>query len=108
MKKIQIAPKGKLDYYTKFIASFYLETIQDHINLEICSPQCSGHFLRYYFNPLSLKNEKERELFPNLQTYWRYDLDDPLFLEDKKIKFRKETINVKCNLTLKEMKQIEN
>ena len=29
------------------------------------------------------------------------------FLEDKKIKCRKETINVKSNLTQKEMKQIE-
>ena len=28
-----------------------------------------------------------QDLFPNLQTYWRYELDDPLFLEDKKIKY---------------------
>ena len=107
MKNIPTTPKGILDHCTRFIASFYLETIEDHINLEICSPQCSGHFLRYYFNPLSLKNEKEREFFPNLQTYWRYKLDDPYFENDEKIKIRKETLNASLNLTKEQRDKLE-
>ena len=89
-----------------FIASFYLETIEDYINLELCSPCCLGIMERYYFNPISL-TKKTRHFFPNIQTYWRYNPNDPRFTKDKRIKIRKEFLNIKCNLNISQYNKLE-
>ena len=86
MKNLKIIPKGKMDYYSMFIATRFFETIEDYINLELSHPKWKGNLLRFYYNPISLTNEFERNLFPKLQTLHIYDDKDPLFENDNKIK----------------------
>ena len=75
-----------LDYYAMFIASRWFETIEDHINLELSSPKWKGNLSRFYYNPISIKSEFERELFSNLQTLHLYEFDDNEFHNDERIK----------------------
>ena len=87
MKNLKIIPKGKMDYYSMFIATRFFESIQDYINLELSHPKWKGNLLRFYYNPIRLTNEFERNLFSNIQTLHIYDDKDSLFENDKNIKF---------------------
>ena len=84
----KILKLGCLNYYSMFIASRWFETIEDYINLELSTPKWKGNLLRFYYNPISLNNEFERELFPKLETLYLYEYNDNEYKEDKRIKKR--------------------
>ena len=71
-----------------FIASRWFETIEDYINLELSTPKWKGNLLRFYYNPIQINKEFERELFPKLETLYLYEYNDNEYKEDKRIKKR--------------------
>ena len=84
MKNLEYIPKGKIDHYSIMIASKYFSSINDFINLELCSPKFKGNVERFHFNPISL-NEKTIKYFKSLETLHLYSKEDVLFLDNKKI-----------------------
>ena len=59
MNELIPAKKGQCDNYCIFIASFYFETLQDHIHLAMSSKRFRLTMERYHFNPISLKQKAE-------------------------------------------------
>ena len=101
------AKKGQCNNYTIFIASRYFETIDDYINLELGCKRFMNNMTKFHYNPIAL-NETTREFFPSLQSLFIYDrLNDNQFINDERIKQRKEIKIEKYNLFVDEKKQIE-
>ena len=61
----------RLDNYCVFIASRYLESISDHINLMRVSRRMRGNMEKFHYNPIPV-NQQNFILFPNLETLHRY------------------------------------
>ena len=108
MKNLKIAPKGRIDHYSIFIASRWFKSIEDLINLELSCPKFLGNMKKYFYNPIPLKNELERNLFPNLQTLYLYNKEDNKFLNDDKIKKRKKVKGCYFKMMYEEQILIEN
>ena len=73
----------QLDNYCIFIASKYLETIDDHINLIKVAKKLQYNMEKFHFNPISL-DETNAELFPNVETLHLYTKEDK-YLEGRRI-----------------------
>ena len=71
------------------ITSKYFNNINDYIKLEKTCKEYNGIMEQFKYNPISFKNEKERELFKNIETYYFYDYNIPLVIisKDKRIIF---------------------
>ena len=74
----------QLDNYCIFLASKWLDTIDDHINLVKTCKRVRCNMEKFHFNPLSL-TRKTREFFPNIQTLYKYVQDDLSFEDDERI-----------------------
>ena len=61
-----------LDNYCIFIASRYLESLEDHLNLVKVSKRMRGNMDKFHYNPISL-NEKTISFFPNVETLNIYE-----------------------------------
>ena len=72
---------SQLDNYCIFLASKWLDTIDDHINLIQVSKRLQLNMEKFFFNPVSI-NTITREFFPYLQTLYRYSRDSDLFEEE--------------------------
>ena len=73
----------RLDNYCLFIASRYLNTLRDHINLTFVSKRLKGNMEKYHYNPISLTFETIG-LFPNVETFHLYKKKDQ-YLEGGRI-----------------------
>ena len=96
---------GTLDNYTIFIASRHFETIEDFMNLELCTKRFNGNMTKFHYNPLPL-TITTREFFDHLQTIFIYSQDDNQFLYDNRI-MKREIQLVPYYLEYKEKKQLE-
>ena len=65
----------KIDNYCLFIASRYLESLDDHINLIKTCKRMRGNLEKFHYNPISL-NIKTFEYFPNVETFHVYEEGD--------------------------------
>lgn len=66
------ANKGDLDAYSAMIVSKYFATVKDFKNLEMVAEKFQGNMQKFLYNPVPLTSMKERDLFPNIQTYHIY------------------------------------
>ena len=73
----------KLDNYCIFIASRYLNSIDDHINLTRVCKRLRFNMEKFYYNPVSVNN-KTVKFFSNVQTLHCYDNKDK-YLEGGRI-----------------------
>ena len=89
MKKRTQLKLSQLDNDCIFLASKWLDCIDDHINLIQVSKRLEFNMTKFYFNPISLTKET-REFFPNIQTLIQYKSNDHLFEDDERIKIRKD------------------
>ena len=64
-----------LDNYCIFIASKYVNSLEDHINLVKVSKRMRGNMEKFHFNPISL-NPLILKYFPNVETLHLYDERD--------------------------------
>ena len=78
----------QLDNYCIFLASKWLDTIDDHINLVKVCKRLQLNMEKFFFNPLPL-NSITREFFNHLQTLYLYTGDDNKFKNDERILNRK-------------------
>ena len=112
----------KLGYNEIMIASMYFNDINDFINLEIGIKRFQGNMERFHFNPIPL-NHYSRKLFPNIETFHIYDINDKIFKDGKIFKeviwykvdystylFKKEQGNINKNIeyTKKDRKKYGN
>ena len=72
-----------LDNYCIFLASKYLNTIDDHINLIQVCKRLRFNMEKFHFNPVSL-NKITKEFFPNVETIYLYGVDDWKYLKNVK------------------------
>ena len=96
---------GTLDHYTIFIASRHFETIEDFMNLELCTKRFNGNMTKFHYNPIPLTNTT-RKLFDHLQTLYIYSPNDNQFEEDPRIiarefQFVPHSSNCFCSLYFK-------
>ena len=96
----------QLDNYCLFLSSKWFDSFEDHLNFIQTSKRLELNMTKFHFNPLSL-TPSTRELFPNLQTLYRYSKFDYLFNEDERIIARENCKNKKYDLWKNEMKQLE-
>ena len=75
---------SQLDNHCIFLASKWLDTIDDHINLVRVCKRLKLNMEKFFFNPVSL-NSRTREYFPKIQTLIQYKSTDCLFNDDKRI-----------------------
>ena len=66
---------GTLDNYTIFIASRHFESIEDFINLELCTSRFTGNMTKFHYNPIPL-TQVTRNFFTHLQTMFIYSPND--------------------------------
>ena len=64
-----------LDNYSLFIASRYLETVDDHINLVKISKRMEHNMDKFHYNPISV-DDVIVQFFPNIQTLHVYEEED--------------------------------
>ena len=69
------------------IASKYLNTIDDYINLTLSSRKHQNLMETYSYNPISLTSTTKK-FFPNISTLFVYRINDNQFHDDKRIKER--------------------
>ena len=74
----------RLDNYCIFIASRYLDTLDDHLNLIKVTKKLRCNLEKYHYNPISL-NRITIEYFPNVETLHTYFKGDE-YLEGGRIK----------------------
>ena len=82
-----------LDYYTVYLASRYLETIDDHVNLVLSCPKCEKNMEKYFYNPVPL-TERTRTFFPFLRTLYVYNHSNILFENDPNIIAREKHYSI--------------
>ena len=73
----------RLDNYCLFIASRYLESLEDHINLTKVSKRLRGNMEKFHYNPISV-DKRTIMFFPNVETLHCYNKNDE-YLEGRKI-----------------------
>ena len=73
----------QLDNYCVFIASRYLETLEDHQHLTRVAKRLMYNMEKFHYNPIPLK-KKYLDLFPNIETYHCYNYYDS-YLEGNRI-----------------------
>ena len=95
----------QLDNYCLFLASKWLDTIEDHINLVKTCRRLKKNMEKYHFNPIEL-TKKTREFFPYLQTLYLYNREDNRFENDERIIARKNDY-IYNYLENEERKQLE-
>ena len=83
----------KLNRYCMMIVSKYFNTITDFIKMEKCCKEYRGIIEQFHFNPISLKNTKNLDLFKNIDTYQFYN--NPINGELKDFGFLRMLINDK-------------
>lgn len=83
----------KLNRYCMMIVSKYFNTITDFIKMEKCCKEYRGIIDQFHFNPISLKNTKNLDLFKNIHTYQFYN--NPINGELKDFGFLKMLVNDK-------------
>ena len=104
---VPLTKKGQLDLYTAFIASRWFCTIDDFINLELCSSRFLGNMEKFHYNPIPL-TKRTRQFFTHLKTLYVYDKStDELFLEDEKIIAREYCKNKKYDLFVSQCETLE-
>ena len=103
---IKKTKKNQLDLYTIFIASRHFNTIEDYINLELCSSRFHGNMTKFFYNPIPL-NTTTREFFTHLRTLYIYSTTDNQFIEDTRILAREKCTIQKYNLYHDQVKQLE-
>ena len=64
-----------LDNYCIFIASRYLESLDDHINLTFVSKRMRGNMEKFHYNPISVDSISVK-WFPNVETLHLYNEND--------------------------------
>ena len=82
-KEIAEMKMTKLDNYCLFIASRYIETLDDHFNLTMISKRMKRNMEKFFYNPVSV-NEETMNFFPNMKTQHTYSNDDK-YLEGERI-----------------------
>ena len=82
-----------MDHYTMFIASRHFESIEDFINLEMCTRRFQGNMTKFHYNPIPLTSNI-KHFFSHLQTLYLYYPTDNQFEEDEKIIARKRFHNL--------------
>ena len=65
----------RLDNYCLFIASRYLSSVEDEINLVKTCKRMRNNMEKYHYNPMSL-TEKTILYFPNVETLHIYNRSD--------------------------------
>ena len=65
----------KLDNYCIFIASRYLDSIDDHINLVKVCKRLRCNLEKFHYNPVSV-DEETIKFFPNIETLHKYEKKD--------------------------------
>ena len=75
---------NNLDSNSIFIASHYLQNLEDHINLTMVSKKTKRNMELFKFNPISL-DQQTIKMFPNVETFHFYDENDDDFIEGEKI-----------------------
>ena len=80
MKKFNFEQRSKmklfkLDNYCLFIASRYLSSLADHINLTFVCRRMKGNMEKFHYNPISLI-ESTMSYFPTTETFHIYNKDD--------------------------------
>ena len=78
--------KYRLDCQTIMIASRFFNSIDDFINLELCSKRFRLNTERFFYNPISL-TQSTIGLFPNIQTLHIYSKRDKLLQCQRIIKY---------------------
>ena len=107
MDQLKPAKKGQLHLYSAFIASRWFETIEDFINLEMCSPRFLGNMSKFHYNPISL-TRITREWFDHLKTLYIYDsVKDDLFEDDERIIAREYCKIKKYDLFTNQIEQLQ-
>ena len=66
----------QLDQHCLLNIAKYFNTIYDYINVEKCCKEYNGLMETYKYNPISFRNEKEREIFKNIETYHFYSREE--------------------------------
>ena len=89
-----------------FIASKYLETLTDHVNLVLLSKRCRTNMMKYDYNPIEL-TQTSREYFPNIQTLYRSSRNSELFEDDKRITKRVCDLIPEYGLRIDQIEQLE-
>ena len=64
-----------LDNYCIFIASRYLNSIEDHFNLTMVSKRLEKNMEKFHYNPISV-NLNTVKFFPNIETLHKYYKED--------------------------------
>ena len=85
----------KLDNYCIFIASRYLESIDDHKNLTRVCKRLRYNMEKFHYNPVSV-NKKTVKFFPNIQTLHCYSNIDK-YLEGGRIIYYIDWRRRSCN-----------
>jgi len=89
-KKTQTKEIQPLDSYGMLIVSKYFKWTNDYIKLEKTNKKYRGIIEQFKYNPIPFKNEKEREVFKNMELYNFYDRDfekeKEMIKNDKRIK----------------------
>ena len=68
---------NRMARYPMMIISKYFDSIQDYINLEKTCKEYRGIIEQFHFNPITFNNNKERDLFKNIETYYVYPKETP-------------------------------
>ena len=68
------------------IISKYFNTINDYINIEKTCKEYNGLIESFHFNPIPFQNEKEREIFKNIETYHFYSYEEVKEIKESRIK----------------------
>ena len=97
---------SRMDHYTMFIASRWFETIEDFINLEMCTRRFQGNMTKFFYNPIAL-TLNTRKFFTHLQTLYIYSNNDYQFQNDSKIISREECKVKKYKLFKNHIEQLE-
>ena len=97
---------GTLDNYTIFIASRHFNTIDDYINLELCTSRFNGNMTKFHYNPISM-TQTTRKFFPNIQTLYLYSSYDRQFEKEKRFIARKYFKNKRFDLFQNQINQLE-
>ena len=63
----------QLDNYCLFIASRYLDSLNDHINLSKVSRRLKNNMEKYHYNPVEV-DERTLKFFPNMETFHIYEM----------------------------------
>ena len=61
-----------IDQHSMMVISKYFDIIEDYINIEKSNKQYGGIIEQFKYNPIPFRNDKEREIFKNIETYHYY------------------------------------